>query len=142
MTRLFFIIGAVFCFGLVFLVAATEQVRGEFDIQMLVINSISKLVFVVSLLHYCGFAALHSVSRVEDPGDRVGWVVLTLGLNVLGSLIYYLTKYQDFRMHGMGGLIRPQMKNRGYSFYHASPSEIGVKPSVKAEIVAPLRDGE
>jgi hypothetical protein len=123
MTRLIAILGAIFCIGMIFPMAATEHVRGDIDLQMVIIHAVSEFVLVISLLLYCGFAALHSVSHVEDPGDRVGWIVLTLGLNVLGSLVYYLTKYQDFRSHKMGGLIRPR-KHDGRSFYRATPSEL------------------
>jgi hypothetical protein len=114
MTRLLAILGAIFCIGMIFPMAATESV---------LIHSVSVVVLVVSLFLYCGFAALHSVAYVEDPSDRMNWILLALGLNVLGSLIYYLTKYQDFRVHGMGGLVRRQ-KNNGHSFHRATPSEL------------------
>ena len=103
--------------------AATEQVRGDVDLRISIINGLVHLVLVFSLLFYCGFAALHSVSHVEDPGDRMGWIVITLVFNVVGSLIYYLTKYQDFRAHGLGRLIRPISKG-DRSFYRATPSEL------------------
>lgn len=128
MTRLLAVLGAIFCIGMIFPIAATEQVRGNIDLQIVIINVLSKVLSVFSLLLYCGFAALHSVSRVENPADRVGWIILTLGLNVLGSLIYYLTKYQDFRAHGLGRIIR--WKEAGYTFYHATPSELQTHENV------------
>ena len=94
--------------------------------QIAIFHDVSELILLISLVFYCGFAALHSVSRVEDPSDRVGWIVLTLGLNVLGSLIYYLTKYQDFRTSGMGRIARPR-KNDGHSFFRATPSELNAE---------------
>ena len=126
MTRLLAVLGAIFCIGMIFPMAATEHVRGDLDLRMAIFHCVSEFILAMSLLLYCGFAALHSVSRVEDPGDRVGWIVLTLGLNVLGSLIYYLTKYQDFRTNGMGGFVR-QQKNDGRSFYRATPSELNAE---------------
>ncbi len=108
----------------------TEQVRGDLDWQKVIINIVGEFILILSLLFYCGFAALHSVSRVDDPGDRMGWLLLTIGLNVVGSLIYYLTKYQDFRSHRMGGLIRPRKWNQrpNHSFYRATPSELKAEP--------------
>ncbi len=126
MTRFFAILGAVFCFGMIFPTAATENVRGDADLKMAVIHGVSAFITVMSLLLYCGFAALHSVSRVQDPNDRMGWVVLTVVFNVVGSLIYYLTKYQDFRSHGMGGL--PLRSKGDRSFYRATLSELNAEP--------------
>ena len=123
MTRFLAVVGAIFCLGMIFPMAATEQVRGEIDLRISIINGLILFVVVFSLLFYCGFAALHSVSHVEDPGDRMRWVILTLVFNVVGSLIYYLTKYQDFRAHGLDGLIRPISKS-ARSFYRATPSEL------------------
>jgi hypothetical protein len=128
MTRLLAILGASFCIGMIFPIAAAAHVRGDIELQTVIIHSVSELILAMSLLFYCGFAALHSVSHVEDPSERMSWIVLTLGLNVVGSLIYYLTKYQDFRRHGMGGLIRPQ-KNKEHSFYRAMPVELKKRPN-------------
>jgi hypothetical protein len=108
---------------MIFPLAATEQVRGDIDMHISIINGLIQLVLALSLLFYCGFAALHSVSHVEDPSDRMAWIALTVIFNVVGSLIYYLTKYQDFRAHGLGGLIRP-VKKSAQSFYRATPSEL------------------
>ena len=103
--------------------AATEQARGDIDLRISIINGLIQIVLALSLLFYCGFAALHSVSHVEDPGDRMVWIVLTVVFNVGGSLFFYLTKYQNFRAHGLGGPNRPN--NRSVrSFYRATPSEI------------------
>lgn len=126
MTRFISVLGAIFCIGMIFPMVATEQVRGGIDFRMAIVHGVSELVLAMSLLLYCGFAALHSVSRVGNPCDRMAWIILTLGLNVLGSLIYYLTKYQDFRANGMGGFVRPQ-KNNGQSFYRATPSELNTE---------------
>jgi hypothetical protein len=132
MTRLLAVLGATFCIGMIFPMAATEHVRGDFDLREAIIHGVSEFILAISLFLYCGFAALHSVSRVEDPGDRVGWIVFTLGLNVLGSLIYYLTKYQDFRTNGMGGFVRPQ-KNDRHSFYRATPSELNAEQNAAGQ---------
>ena len=123
MTRVFALIGAFFCLGMIFPMVATEQARGDIDLRISIINGQIQIVLALSLLFYCGFAALHSVSHIEDPGDRMVWIVLTVVFNVGGSLFYYLTKYQDFRAHGLGGLIRPISKN-ARSFYRATPSEL------------------
>jgi len=53
---------------------------------------------------YCGFAAAHAVYYVQDPEDRVKWLVYTILVNLFGSLYYYLTKYQEFRAGGKGSL--------------------------------------
>ncbi|MES2477178.1 MAG: hypothetical protein V4640_15440 [Verrucomicrobiota bacterium] len=130
MTRLLAVLGAIFCISIFSVVAVTENVREDVSLQLVIINSVGKIVSVISLLLYCGFAALHSVSRVEYPGDRVGWIIIILGLNVVGSLIYYLTKYQDFRVHGLGKFV--QWEKTGHSFYRATPSELqapkGINP--------------
>jgi hypothetical protein len=105
------------------LASATENVRGDFDHQTIVIHAASVFIFGMSLFFYCGFAALHSVSRVESPSDRMGWIIFTVVFNVFGSLFYYLTKYQDFRRHGLGGLPR-LLKSNDYTFYRATPSEL------------------
>lgn len=129
MTRLLAILGAIFCIGMIFTMAVTETVSRDTDLQNMILHAVSECVLAMALLLYCGFAALHSVSHVEDPGDRMGWMILTLGLNIVGSLIYYLTKYQDFRSHGMGGMKCPR-KNNEHSFYRATPSELKTEQSV------------
>ena len=123
MTRFFAIFGACFCVGIILLASATENVRGDLDRQTIIIHAASVFISAVSLVFYCGFAALHSVSRVESGSDRMGWIILTVGCNVFGSLFYYLTKYQDFRSHGLGGLPRP-LKHNSHRFYRATPSEL------------------
>jgi hypothetical protein len=75
MTRLLAILGAIFCIGMIFPMAATEHVRGDIDLQTVIVHVVSELILVMSLFLYCGFAALHSVSHVQDPGERVGWVI-------------------------------------------------------------------
>lgn len=66
----------------------------------------SMFVFALGLVVYCGFAALHSTQRVESPTERSKWLILTIGLNLLGSCWYYCTKYQQFRKEGKGALMR------------------------------------
>jgi len=109
MTRFFAILGACFCVAMMLVASATENVRGDFDREMILIHAASLFIFAFSLVFYCGFVALHSVSRVESGTDRMGWIILTVGCNVFGSLFYYLTKYQDFRSHGLGGLPRSRL---------------------------------
>ena len=85
-----------------------------FDIWMipkcsvfLLIASISfKALSIACIGVYSLFAASHAVQHLESPKDRVGWMIITLGFNVLGSCIYYCTLYQKFRKEGKGGLIR------------------------------------
>lgn len=103
--------------------AMTEHLRWDVDLQMIDIHMASEFVLAVSLFLYCGFAALHSVSHVEEPCDRMCWIVLTVVFNVAGSLVYYLTKYQDFRSHRIGGLSRPRV-NEDRSFFRATSSEL------------------
>jgi|GEM_PF-2065681 len=123
MNRFFAILGAIFCLGMMLVATATENVRGDFDRQTVIIHAVSLFIFGMSLFFYCGFAALHSVSRVESASDRMGWIIITVVFNLFGSLFYYLTKYQDFRHHGLGGLPRP-LKNNSHSFHRATPSEL------------------
>ena len=66
---------------------------------------VSKFILAVSLLLYFGFVAMLAISHVEDPSAREGWMLLTVGFNVVGSLLYYLTKCQDFRSHEMVGFV-------------------------------------
>lgn len=105
------------------LAVATENVRGEFNRQTIIIHAVSLFIFAMSFVFYCDFAALHSVSHVEDPRHRVLWILYTVGFNVIGSLIYYLTKYQDFKACGKGALIRRRKHNEN-SFFRATPSEL------------------
>lgn len=123
MTRLFATLGACFCVAIMLVASATENVRGDFDRQTNLIHAASLFISAISLVFYCGFAALHSVSRVESGTDRMGWIILTVGCNVFGSLFYYLTKYQDFRSHGLGGLPR-SLKRNSHGFSRATPSEL------------------
>lgn len=110
MTRFFAILGAIFCIGMIFPMAVTETVRGEADSQRVMIHNLCKLTLTTSFLVYCGFAAAHAVYHVDEPKERVRWLLLTLGFNVVGSLIYYLTKYQHFRNQRLGGLTRSQAR--------------------------------
>lgn len=57
------------------------------------------------------------------------WMLLTVGFNLGGSLLYFLTKYQDFRSHGMGGLgwkKRSEFQTMR-SFFSASSEELESK---------------
>ena len=126
MTRFFAILGACFCVGSMLVASATENVRGDFDRQTILIHAASLFISAISLVFYCGFAALHSVSRVESGSDRMAWIILTVGGNVFGALFYYLTKYQDFRSHGLGGLPR-SLKRNSHRFYRATPSELQIE---------------
>lgn len=127
MTRLLAIFGALLCFGMIFPMVATDPVRRDLDPKMVIIHFASEVILIVSCLIYCGFAALHSVSHVGNANDRIGWIMLTLGFNIVGSLIYYLTKYQDFRAYKLGGLFQAG-KSREHSFFRATPSELNTEP--------------
>jgi hypothetical protein len=58
-----------------------------------------------SVIIYIGFFAVHAAQRVEDPVQRLGWLLLIVGLNVLGTTLYLLTKYRKFRAIGKGNWI-------------------------------------
>jgi len=106
-------------------------VSGESDRLKVIIHAVSLFIFAVSIVFYCGFAALHSVARVESARDRMAWITLTVGGNVLGSLLYYLTKYQDFRCHGLGGL--PRGLKSDHPFHRARPSELHAEQNEDAK---------
>ena len=103
MNRLSAILGAVFVLGLIVPLAATEHHDG--DMKLAIINTLLEALIIASMIAYCGFAALHATQRVADPVERSLWLVITLGLNVAGSLFYYVTKYHEFRQIGAGGLL-------------------------------------
>ncbi len=103
MSRTIAILVALVSVGLLVAMTLTEQAlipHGWIAHAMLEIG------FSVTTIGYCGYATLHAAQRVQDPVDRTGWMLMTLGLNVLGSCLYYCTKYQGFRKLGQGGLIR------------------------------------
>ena len=64
--------------------------------------------FVLSLgmALYIGFAAIHSVQRLDSPLDRTKWLIVILFFNIFGACIYLCTKYQQLRSSGLGSLIR------------------------------------
>lgn len=127
MNRLFAVLGALFCVIACISAVATEE--GMETLTDLVIHGTALFLFVFPTVFYCGFAAMHAVSHVKDPRDRSMWMLLTVGFNLGGSLLYFLTKYQDFRGHGMGGL--GWKKRREFqtprSFFSASSEELGSK---------------
>ena len=111
MNRPIAIVAALIIHLMIVPMTLTENSIGTF--QDLLIHSAFTLAVVFALLFYCGFATLHAVQHVADPVDRMGWVVMTLGLNVLGSCIYYVTKYQGFRKLGHGRLILASSETAG-----------------------------
>jgi len=107
MNRFVAILFCVMLFGLVVVTASTTPVHGRADFiwMMVWVHYISQFILLFGLLFYCGFAALHAVQRIDCPLERSMWVILTIGLNVLGSCYYYCTTYQKFRSEGLGSLI-------------------------------------
>jgi hypothetical protein len=107
MSRVFAILFAIFLFGLVIMEAMTEQnpIAKSFDTSTLVLNISLQILLAIGLILYCGFAALHSTQYVTSPQERSLWLILTIGLNVLGSCWYFLTVYQTFRRLGKGRLM-------------------------------------
>jgi hypothetical protein len=108
MSRPIAILLAALLFGLVIVMAETEQnsVSGSIDQQTLVVNVIAQVLLALGLFTYCGFAALHSTQHIGSPQERSMWLIFTVVLNVLGSCWYYLTIYQTFRKAGQGRLMR------------------------------------
>lgn len=72
---------------------------------MFVVCLAAQVLFLVGLLGYCGFAALHAIQYLASPQDRSVWLVVILGLNVAGACYYFLTRYQTFRKEGKGRLM-------------------------------------
>ncbi len=103
MTRARALFGVIVIVGLLFGEVVTSNVS---SIREIVCHVILLVLLAFALIAYCGFATLHAVQHVSDPVERAGWVVLTVALNVVGSCLYYFTKYQSFRRVGKGGLIR------------------------------------
>lgn len=108
MSRLIAVLLALLIVGLVVVAVATEQrsVDGSIDQKTHVLNVITQLFLVFGLLAYCGFAALHSTQHIASPRERSMWLIVTVGLNVLGACWYYLTTYQSFCKAGQGHLMR------------------------------------
>ena len=107
MSRILAVLFATFLFGLVVVVAKTEQNHPaeQFQMSVLVLNATAQVLLVVGLVLYCGFAALHSTQHVISPQERSTWLVFTIVFNVLGSCWYFLTAYQSFRKIGKGRLM-------------------------------------
>ncbi|MBN8709611.1 MAG: hypothetical protein J0I10_09535 [Verrucomicrobia bacterium] len=107
MNRAFAILIAITLFGLAVLVGATEQRCGSqtFDMTLSVISSIAQTVCVLGMVCYCGFAAMHSTQYLTSPKDRSIWLIVILGMNVVGACWYFLTRYQAFRKEGKGRLM-------------------------------------
>jgi branched-subunit amino acid permease len=65
MSRSIALLLAALLFGLVIVLAATEQysVSGSIDQQTLVLNVIAQVLLALGLFTYCGFAALHSTQH-------------------------------------------------------------------------------
>lgn len=108
MSRFLAALLAALLFGLVIVIALTEQngISGDIDRQTLVLNVIAQVLLALGLLTYCGFAALHSTQHIACPQQRSMWLIATVALNVLGSCWYYVTIYQSFRKAGQGRLMR------------------------------------
>lgn len=64
------------------------------------------VISVILLIYYCGFAALHSIQHIDSPKERTKWFLWTILVNVFGSMYYYLTKYQELKKEGRGGLLK------------------------------------
>jgi len=107
MSRMLAVIFAVVLVGLVVVLAETEQNHPAeaFQMSTLVWNVTAQVLLSIGLILYCGFAALHSTQHVSSPQERSTWLILTIGLNVLGSCWYFLTAYQAFRKSGKGRLM-------------------------------------
>jgi len=109
MSRPIAVLLAALLFGLVIVVAATEQnsVSGSIaPLTLLVLHVIAQVLLALGLFMYCGFAALHSTQHVASPQERSMWLIATVVLNVLGACWYYVTAYQSFRKAGQGRLMR------------------------------------
>ncbi|MEO0795597.1 MAG: hypothetical protein AAFX93_10560 [Verrucomicrobiota bacterium] len=72
------------------------------QIAALIAGMISGILVVL----YCGFAALHAIQHLESPKERTKWFIITIVVNVFGSMYYYLTKYQKLKEQGRGGLLK------------------------------------
>jgi len=107
---------------LFFASAATEQVR-DFSVEITVVNALATFLFVIGACCYCGFAAIHAVQHVADPQERAVWLIVTIYVNVLGSIFYLLTKYQCFRKIGKGSLIRGRRKWGSSEFWQLTEDE-------------------
>ncbi len=82
------------------------------------------------------FAAMHVSQRVDDPKDRAIWIAVVVLLPLVGSMIYFFTKYRRFREVGKGGLIFIPVPDVGMNewltkFFQLSESEKigGVPPA-------------
>lgn len=94
-------------FGLVSFSVITDPQSGLFgsDITVMWIHGGLTCVTVWSLIGYCGFAALHSTQHLTCPHERSYWLIAVIGGNIVGSCIYFCTRYQKFRAAGAGRLL-------------------------------------
>lgn len=101
-------IGAIFV-GFLFLFGACAQAEAHAkpeDIGAMLLYFGIVAFTSCALFIYCFYAAAHSTQHVNDPRERVLWLIFTIALSLPGSTIYYFTKYQDLRKAGLGGLLR------------------------------------
>jgi len=126
MTRTLAVLGFLFSIAMVILSAIVSPDTGRTTMESVSIYLAVNLIGMLIIILYCGFAALHATARVQDPHDRIGWLVWMLVFNIFGSLIYYLTKYQDFKKHGLGALPKVDKKETRTlrAFFSATPSEL------------------
>lgn len=80
--------------------------EGNDSLSLLISAQVAGLVSTILLILYCGFAALHSNQHIDSPKERTKWFMWTILVNVFGSMYYYLTKYQELKKDGRGGLLK------------------------------------
>ena len=96
---------------LFFISIATEHgVVSASSIELCIINFTATILFAIGGIAYCGFAAIHAIQRIADPCERATWFIIITFFTIFGTCIYFLTKYQNFRMIGKGTLIKNRRK--------------------------------
>ncbi len=80
--------------------------EGTETLSLLPPAKITGVISALLLFCYCGFAALHAIQHLDSPKERTKWFLITILVNVFGSMYYYLTKYQELKKEGQGGLLR------------------------------------
>jgi hypothetical protein len=79
------------------------------------------------IIVYVGFFAGHAAQRVADPTERLGWLLLIVGLNVFGATLYLLTKYRKFKAVGKGSWVFAKhwkwSSKEGRDFFRLSEAE-------------------
>ena len=84
-------------------------------------------------------AAIHVAQHIERPEHKATWICLFALFPIIGSLVYFFTKYSKFQQIGKGGLIFKGSVEMS-TFFDLTESEKTVgNPNKKPQIQSTLK---